>query len=122
MVYTHDVPRIGVVRTFRHSRLGPATGLLLIAGATGTGKSVCINSIIASIVYRQGPRDVRLIMVDPKVVELKIFNVLPHMLIPVVTEPKKVPGALKWLLSAMEERYQIFAKAGVRNITGFNHR
>jgi S-DNA-T family DNA segregation ATPase FtsK/SpoIIIE len=95
---------------------------LLIAGATGSGKSVCINSIIASIVYRKGPRDVRLIMVDPKVVELKIFNVLPHMLIPVVTEPKKVPGALKWLLSAMEERYQIFAKVGVRNITGFNHR
>jgi S-DNA-T family DNA segregation ATPase FtsK/SpoIIIE len=95
---------------------------LLIAGATGSGKSVCINSIIASIVYRRGPRDVRLIMVDPKVVELKIFNVLPHMLIPVVTEPKKVPGALKWLLSEMEQRYQQFAKVGVRNITGFNNR
>ncbi len=95
---------------------------LLIAGATGSGKSVCINSIIASIVYRKGPRDVRLIMIDPKVVELKIFNVLPHMLIPVVTEAKKVPAALKWLLSAMEERYQIFAKVGVRNITGFNSR
>ena len=95
---------------------------LLIAGATGSGKSVCINSIIASIVYRRGPRDVRLIMVDPKVVELKIFNVLPHMLIPVVTEPKKVPGALKWLLSEMEQRYQQFAKVGVRNIAGFNNR
>ena len=95
---------------------------LLIAGATGSGKSVCINSIIASIIYRKSPRDVRLIMVDPKVVELKIFNVLPHMLIPVVTEPKKVPAALKWLLSAMEQRYQQFAKAGVRNITGFNNR
>lgn len=95
---------------------------LLIAGATGSGKSVCINSIIASIVYRKGPRDVRLIMVDPKVVELKIFNVLPHMLIPVVTEPKKVPAALKWLLSEMEQRYQQFAKVGVRNIAGYNSR
>ncbi|MBC8040781.1 MAG: DNA translocase FtsK [Opitutaceae bacterium] len=95
---------------------------LLIAGATGSGKSVCINSIIASIVYRKSPRDLRLIMVDPKVVELKIFNTLPHMLIPVVTEPKKVPAALKWLLGEMEQRYQIFAKVGVRNIAGFNTR
>ena len=95
---------------------------LLIAGATGSGKSVCINSIIASIVYRKSPKDLRLIMVDPKVVELKIFNTLPHMLIPVVTEPKKVPAALKWLLGEMEQRYQIFAKVGVRNIAGFNGR
>ena len=95
---------------------------LLIAGATGSGKSVCINSIIASIVYRKSPRDLRLIMVDPKVVELKVFNTLPHMLIPVVTEPKKVPSALKWLLGEMEMRYQIFAKVGVRNIVGFNSR
>jgi DNA segregation ATPase FtsK/SpoIIIE, S-DNA-T family len=95
---------------------------LLIAGATGSGKSVCINSIIASIVYRKSPKDLRLIMVDPKVVELKIFNTLPHMLIPVVTEPKKVPSALKWLLGEMEQRYQIFAKVGVRNIAGFNSR
>jgi S-DNA-T family DNA segregation ATPase FtsK/SpoIIIE len=95
---------------------------LLIAGATGSGKSVCINSIIASIVYRKSPRDLRLIMVDPKVVELKVFNTLPHMLIPVVTEPKKVPSALKWLLGEMEMRYQIFAKVGVRNIVGFNTR
>jgi len=95
---------------------------LLIAGATGSGKSVCINSIIASIVYRKSPKDLRLIMVDPKVVELKIFNTLPHMLIPVVTEPKKVPSALKWLLGEMEQRYQIFAKVGVRNIAGFNGR
>jgi S-DNA-T family DNA segregation ATPase FtsK/SpoIIIE len=71
---------------------------LLIAGATGSGKSVCINSIVASILYSKSPKDVRLIMVDPKVVELKVFNPLPHMLIPVVTEPKKVPAALKWLL------------------------
>jgi S-DNA-T family DNA segregation ATPase FtsK/SpoIIIE len=95
---------------------------LLIAGATGSGKSVCINSIIASIVFRKSPKDVRLIMVDPKVVELKIFNTLPHMLIPVVTEAKKVPGALKWLLAEMEQRYQQFAKVGVRNIAGFNSR
>ncbi len=95
---------------------------LLIAGATGSGKSVCINSIIASIVYRKSPKDLRLIMVDPKVVELKVFNSLPHMLIPVVTEPKKVPSALKWLLGEMEMRYQLFAKVGVRNIVGFNNR
>jgi len=95
---------------------------LLIAGATGSGKSVCINAIIASILYSKSPKDVRLLMVDPKIVELKIFNPLPHMLIPVVTEPKKVPGALKWLLAEMEQRYQIFAKVGVRNITAFNSR
>jgi S-DNA-T family DNA segregation ATPase FtsK/SpoIIIE len=95
---------------------------LLIAGATGSGKSVCINSIVASILYSKSPKDVRLIMVDPKVVELKVFNSLPHMLIPVVTEPKKVPGALKWLLGEMEQRYQMFAKCNVRNIVGFNGR
>jgi len=95
---------------------------LLIAGATGSGKSVCINSIVASVLYSKSPKDVRLIMVDPKVVELKIFNPLPHMLIPVVTEPKKVPAALKILLKEMERRYQVFAKVNVRNITGFNNR
>ncbi len=95
---------------------------LLIAGATGSGKSVCLNSIVASILYSKSPKDLRLIMVDPKIVELKIFNTLPHMLIPVVTEPKKVPAALKWLLGEMDQRYQIFAKVGVRNIVGFNHR
>jgi len=95
---------------------------LLIAGATGSGKSVCINSIVASILYSKSPKDVRLLMVDPKIVELKIFNSLPHMLIPVVTEPKKVPAALKWLLAEMEQRYQMFAKVGVRNILGFNGR
>jgi len=95
---------------------------LLIAGATGSGKSVCVNSIVASLLYSKSPKDVRLIMVDPKVVELKVFNPLPHMLIPVVTDPKKVPGALKWLLSEMEQRYQIFAKVNVRNITVFNNR
>ncbi len=95
---------------------------LLIAGATGSGKSVCINAIVASILYSKSPNDLRLIMVDPKVVELKIFNTLPHMLIPVVTEPKKVPAALKILLKEMENRYQIFAKCNVRNIVGFNSR
>ncbi len=95
---------------------------LLIAGATGSGKSVCINSIVASILYSKSPHDVRMIMVDPKVVELKMFNALPHMLIPVLTEPKKVPAALKWLLREMEQRYQIFGKVNVRNIIGFNSR
>ncbi len=95
---------------------------LLIAGATGSGKSVGINSIVASIVYSKSPEDVRLIMIDPKVVELKIFNTLPHMFLPVITEPKKVPAALKWLLGEMEQRYQIFAKVNVRNIVGFNTR
>jgi len=95
---------------------------LLIAGATGSGKTVCINSIITSLIYHSAPDDLRFIMIDPKIVEMKQFNDLPHMLIPVVTDPKKVPGALKWLLSEMETRYQIFAKVGVRNIAGFNGR
>ena len=95
---------------------------LLIAGATGSGKSVCVNSIVASLVYHAGAKKVRLLMVDPKIVELQVYNSLPHMLIPVVTEPKKVPGALKWLLAEMEKRYQIFAKCGVRNIASFNTR
>ena len=95
---------------------------LLIAGATGSGKSVCINALISSILYHASPGEVRLMMIDPKIVELKIFNDLPHMLIPVVTEAKKVPAALKWLLKEMEMRYQIFAKAGVRNIGAFNSR
>ena len=93
---------------------------LLVAGSTGSGKTVCINSIIASLCYHSSPDDVRFIMVDPKIVEMKVYNDLPHMLIPVVTEPKKVPGALKWLLVEMERRYQIFSKLGVRNIAGFN--
>lgn len=95
---------------------------VLIAGATGAGKTVCINAIITSLLFRYGPQDLRFIMVDPKIVEMKIFNTLPHMLIPVVTDPKKVPGALKWLISEMENRYQTFAKVGVRNIAGFNGR
>jgi len=93
---------------------------VLIAGSTGSGKTVCINAIIASLLYHSGPEDLRFIMVDPKVVEMQMYNSLPHMLIPVVTEPKKVPGALKWLIAEMEHRYQIFAKTNVRNIAGFN--
>lgn len=93
---------------------------LLIAGSTGSGKTVCINSIITSLLFHAGPEDLRFIMVDPKIVEMQVYNSLPHMLIPVVTDPKKVPGALKWLLSEMERRYQIFAQMGVRNIAGFN--
>jgi DNA segregation ATPase FtsK/SpoIIIE, S-DNA-T family len=93
---------------------------VLIAGSTGAGKTVCINAIIASLLYHSGPEDLRFIMVDPKVVEMQMYNALPHMLIPVVTEAKKVPGALKWLIAEMEHRYQIFAKTNVRNIAGFN--
>ncbi len=93
---------------------------LLIAGATGSGKTVCINTIVASLLYHSGPDDLRFVMIDPKIVEMQAFNELPHMLIPVVTDPKKVPGALKYLLKEMENRYQIFAKEGVRNIAGFN--
>ena len=95
---------------------------VLIAGATGAGKTVCINAIITSLLFHSGPDNLRFIMVDPKIVEMKIFNSLPHMLIPVVTDPKKVPGALKWLLNEMEHRYETFAKVGVRNIAGFNGR
>ncbi|MBC2602838.1 DNA translocase FtsK [Puniceicoccus vermicola] len=93
---------------------------LLIAGSTGSGKTVCINSVIASLLYHSSPEDLRFIMIDPKIVEMQIYNSLPHMLIPVVTDPKKVPGALKWLISEMERRYQVFARANVRNIAGFN--
>ena len=93
---------------------------LLIAGATGAGKTVCINAIIASLLYHSSPEDLRFLMIDPKIVEMQIYNALPHMLIPVVTDPKKVPGALKWLIAEMERRYQVFAKVGVRNVAGFN--
>ena len=92
----------------------------LIAGATGQGKSVCINAVIVSLLYRCTPQDLRFIMVDPKVVELQIYNNLPHLLIPVETDPKRVPAALKWLIAEMSLRYKIFAKSGVKNITGFN--
>ena len=94
----------------------------LVAGTTGSGKSVCINAILASILYRFSPEDLRLIMIDPKVVEMQIYNTLPHLVVPVVTDPKKVLLALKWAVNEMEKRYAIFAKVGVRNIGGFNER
>lgn len=92
----------------------------LIAGSTGQGKSVCINAFIVSLLYRMTPEDLRFIMVDPKVVELQVYSKLPHLLIPVETDPKRVPAALKWLIAEMMKRYKIFAKCGVKNITGFN--
>jgi S-DNA-T family DNA segregation ATPase FtsK/SpoIIIE len=95
---------------------------LLIAGSTGSGKSVCINSIIASLLYRFPPDQLRFVMIDPKVVELQQYNALPHLVVPVVTDPKKVILALRWVVNEMEKRYQIFAKVGVRNIRSFNER
>lgn len=93
---------------------------VLIAGATGSGKSVCINSLITSILYKANPNEVKLIMVDPKVVELGVYNGIPHLLIPVVTDPKKAAGALNWAVREMEQRYKLFADNGVRNISGYN--
>ena len=93
---------------------------MLIAGATGSGKSVCINTIIMSILYKAKPEEVRLIMVDPKQVELSAYNGIPHMLIPVVTDAKKAAGALNWAVQEMERRYKLFARFNVRNLEGFN--
>ncbi len=93
---------------------------LLIAGATGSGKSVCINTIIMSLLYRADPNDVKLILIDPKVVELSIYNGIPHLFIPVVTDPKKAAGALNWAVAEMTERYQLFAAYGVRDLKGYN--
>ncbi len=93
---------------------------LLIAGATGSGKSVCINTIIMSILYKARPDEVKLIMVDPKVVELSVYNGIPHLLAPVVTDPKKASGALNWAVAEMTDRYKKFAQMGVRNLKGYN--
>ena len=93
----------------------------LIAGATGSGKSVCINSIVVSILYKASPDEVKLLMIDPKVVELGVYNGIPHLLVPVVTEPRKAAGALGWAVSEMEKRYQMFADRGARNIEGYNN-
>lgn len=93
---------------------------LLIAGATGSGKSVCINTLIISLLYKYSPEDVKLLMIDPKVVELSIYNGIPHLLIPVVTNPKKAAGALNWAVNEMVKRYQTFADNSVRNIEGYN--
>ena len=95
---------------------------VLIAGTTGSGKSVCINTLLLSLLYRFGPDDLRLILIDPKVVELQVYNRLPHLVVPVVTEPKKVLLALKWTINEMEKRYRYMAKAGVRNIGTYNSR
>lgn len=95
---------------------------LLIAGATGSGKSVCINTLIMSILYKANPSDVRMIMVDPKVVELSVYNGIPHLLIPVVTDPKKASAALNWAVMEMTERYNKFAELGVRDIKGYNEK
>ncbi len=93
---------------------------MLIAGATGSGKSVCINSIIVSLLYKAPPDEVKLLMVDPKVVELGIYNGVPHLLIPVVTDPRKAAGALNWAVQEMVNRYKLFAEKGVRDIKGYN--
>ena len=95
---------------------------LLIAGATGSGKSVCINTLIMSIIYKADPADVKLIMVDPKVVELSVYNGIPHLLIPVVTDPKKASGALNWAVAEMTDRYKKFAECNVRDLKGYNER
>ena len=95
---------------------------LLIAGATGSGKSVCINTIVMSILYKAKPEEVRLIMIDPKVVELSVYNGIPHLLIPVVTDPKKAAGALNWAVAEMMDRYNKFAEMNVRDIKGYNHK
>ena len=95
---------------------------LLIAGATGSGKSVCINTIIMSIIYKAHPDDVKLIMVDPKVVELSVYNGIPHLFIPVVTDPKKAAGALNWAVAEMMDRYQKFAEYNVRDLKGYNEK
>lgn len=92
----------------------------LIAGATGSGKSVCINSIIMSILYKATPDEVKLLLIDPKVVELGIYNGIPHLIVPVVTDPRKAAGALGWAVTEMEKRYKLFAENDVRNIAGYN--
>lgn len=92
---------------------------LLIAGATGSGKSVCINTLITSILFKSHPDEVKLILIDPKVVELNIYNAIPHLVIPVVTNPKKASAALAWAVSEMERRYKIFSEHGVRDITSY---
>ena len=93
---------------------------VMIAGATGSGKSVCINTLIASIIYKAKPSEVKLVMIDPKIVELSVYNGIPHLLIPVVTDPKKAAGALAWAVQVMENRYATFAQKGLRDLKGYN--
>ena len=93
---------------------------LLVAGATGSGKSVCLNSILASVLYTRTPEQVRMILIDPKMVELSQFANAPHLACPVVSDMKRAPGILEWAITKMEERYQLLSRAGVRNIKGYN--
>lgn len=93
---------------------------LLIAGSTGSGKSVCINTILMSLLYKASPKDVKLILIDPKVVELSVYNKIPHLFIPVVTDPKKAAGALHWACSEMDRRYNLFAELNIRDLTSYN--
>ena len=95
---------------------------LLIAGATGSGKSVCINTLIMSVLYKANPDDVKLIMIDPKVVELSVYNGIPHLFCPVVTDPKEASAALNWAVREMMDRYNKFTELGVRNISGYNEK
>ena len=95
---------------------------LLIAGATGSGKSVCVNTIITSLLYKSSPEEVKLLLIDPKVVELAHYNGIPHLLSPVVTDPKKASNALNWAVNEMNKRYQLFAENGVKDIAGYNRK
>ncbi|MGI9243977.1 MAG: DNA translocase FtsK 4TM domain-containing protein [Verrucomicrobiales bacterium] len=120
----HKIPLALGKDVYGHTVIGDLAKMphLLVAGATGAGKSVCINSIIASILYRFTPDELRFIMIDPKVVEMQMYNSLPHLIVPVVTDPKKVLLALRWVVNEMERRYQMFAKENVRNFDSFNSR
>ncbi|MDR1687368.1 MAG: DNA translocase FtsK, partial [Clostridiales bacterium] len=134
-VYLREVVSDGKFRTFP-SKLAFALGKdiagnvviadiakmphMLIAGSTGSGKSVCINTLVTSIIYKSTPDEVKLLMIDPKVVELKVYNGIPHLLIPVVTDPKKAAGALNWAVREMTARYDLFAETSVRDLKGFN--
>ncbi|NCC69374.1 MAG: DNA translocase FtsK, partial [Clostridia bacterium] len=135
MVYLHDIIDSPVFRSAQ-SKLSFAIGEdiggnaivgniaklphLLIAGTTGSGKSVCMNSLILSLLYKSTPDEVRLIMIDPKMVELGVYNGIPHLFVPVVTDPKKAAGALQWAVVEMLKRYRLFSETGVRDLTGYN--
>lgn len=95
---------------------------LLVSGATGSGKSVCINTIIMSILYKHSPDEVKLLLIDPKVVELSVYNGIPHLIMPVITDPKKASSSLFWAISEMEKRYKLFEENHVRDIKGYKKR
>jgi S-DNA-T family DNA segregation ATPase FtsK/SpoIIIE len=107
----------GTARTFDLARMPH----LLVAGSTGSGKSVAVNGIIASILMKARPDQVKFMMIDPKMVELSVYNDIPHLLIPVVTNPRKAARALQKVVDEMENRYELFSHFGVRNIAGYNH-